>query len=94
MPMAHALARVASSMKGILRGQKGGGERPDAPETTQKGSAKFRYGVARAEQSFVLNFDLTPFASITPFASTAPFAATRDLSTTNHIDPKYFEKVI
>ncbi len=83
-------------MKGILRGQKKGGGRTTrrAGNYANRVRAKFRYGVARADQSFVLNFDLTPFASITPFASTAPFAATRDLSTTNYIDPKYFEKVI
>jgi hypothetical protein len=69
MPMAHALARAARSLRVTLRKGK---ERDDAPETTHqvvsgdyaKGvRAKFRHGVARSEQMVVLNFDLTPIAS-------------------------------
>ena len=68
MPMAHALARAARSRSGTLRAAEGG-TTSSAGNYAKGVRAKFRYGVARSEQRVVLNFDLTPFASMTPFAS-------------------------
>ena len=106
MPMAHALARAARSVQGTLHrqkravlGRRSQGEASSAGNDAKGVRAKFRDGVARAEQRVILNFDLTPFASgfacaeqrvilhldLTPFALT-PFPSTQDLRTINHLE--------